>query len=150
MSLVLLTPLDDHWVLPTGASLKLQAAIKQGVPANYRRYNDHHQTWVVYWKHLKWLVDTARRLGHSLDWSSLPSQWQLAAAGAEVGPYEDAPSAPSAYSELYVTPNAPVEVIKAAYRALVVVHHPDKGGDPAKFRSIQEAYETITGRSGGL
>ena len=31
--------------------------------------------------------------------------------------------------------------IKALYRKLVMKHHPDKGGDPDKFRNIHEAYE---------
>jgi len=33
--------------------------------------------------------------------------------------------------------------IKGSYRKLVLVHHPDKGGDAAKFREIQAAYEYL-------
>jgi len=36
------------------------------------------------------------------------------------------------------------EDIKKSYRKLVLEHHPDKGGDPDKFRQIQEAYETLS------
>eukprot|EP00971_Amphidinium_carterae_P342408 6481703-Amphidinium_carterae.1 len=31
--------------------------------------------------------------------------------------------------------------IKKAYRKLAVKHHPDKGGDPEKFKEITRAYE---------
>jgi hypothetical protein len=36
-----------------------------------------------------------------------------------------------------------MEVVKVAYRKLVQIHHPDKGGDEAKFIQIREAYEKI-------
>jgi len=38
------------------------------------------------------------------------------------------------------------EVIKAAYRKLVRIHHPDIGGDPAEFRRIQGAFEILEDR----
>ena len=31
--------------------------------------------------------------------------------------------------------------IKKAYRSLALIHHPDKGGDPEKFKEIHQAYE---------
>ena len=34
--------------------------------------------------------------------------------------------------------------IKNAYKQLVVLHHPDKGGNIDKFKSIQKAYENLT------
>lgn len=34
--------------------------------------------------------------------------------------------------------------IKSAYRKLAMKHHPDKGGDPAEFQKIQEAYDALT------
>lgn len=42
---------------------------------------------------------------------------------------------------LGVQPDASREVIDAAYRALVKQHHPDTGGDPARLREINEAYQ---------
>lgn len=49
----------------------------------------------------------------------------------------------TAYSVLYVTSEAPPEVIRAAYRALVKLHHPDKGGEEERFKKIQAAYESL-------
>lgn len=38
---------------------------------------------------------------------------------------------------------APWETIKQSYRRLAAQHHPDKGGDPARFRAIRAAYEIL-------
>ena len=49
----------------------------------------------------------------------------------------------SHYSALGVAPSSSDEEIRKAYRALVVKHHPDKGGDPRIFTAVQEAFEII-------
>ena len=49
------------------------------------------------------------------------------------------------YADLRVKPTASTDEIKAAYRKLAHKTHPDrKGGSAAKFRIIQEAYETLS------
>jgi DnaJ-class molecular chaperone len=47
------------------------------------------------------------------------------------------------YQTLGVQRNANPDEIKKAYRKLASQHHPDKGGDKAKFQEIQSAYETL-------
>lgn len=49
-----------------------------------------------------------------------------------------------AYQTLGVARNATEEEIKKAYRKLASQHHPDKGGDTAKFQEIQTAYDTLS------
>lgn len=54
-------------------------------------------------------------------------------------------NAAQALSILNVERGAGPDVIKAAYRRLVLEHHPDrKNGDDAKFKKITEAYHTLT------
>jgi DnaJ-class molecular chaperone len=48
------------------------------------------------------------------------------------------------YSTLGVDRNASPDEIKRAYRKLASQHHPDKGGDKAKFQDIQAAYDTLS------
>jgi DnaJ-class molecular chaperone len=48
------------------------------------------------------------------------------------------------YNTLGVAKNASPDEIKKAYRKLASQHHPDKGGDKAKFQDIQAAYDTLS------
>merc|ERR1719183_3190052 len=48
------------------------------------------------------------------------------------------------YKALDVEKNASEADIKKAYRKLAVKHHPDKGGDPEKFKEITRAYEVLS------
>jgi len=59
---------------------------------------------------------------------------QLSAPKAERDPHEI----------LGVRPDAPSEVVAASYKALVKQYHPDVGGDAAKFKEVQDAYERIS------
>lgn len=47
------------------------------------------------------------------------------------------------YNTLGVQKDASQDEIKKAYRSLAMKHHPDRGGDTAKFKEIQEAYDTL-------
>ena len=51
------------------------------------------------------------------------------------------------YKVLGVAPGAPTEVVKAAYRALMKIHHPDVGGDPQKAKEIEEAFRHLTAQA---
>ena len=48
------------------------------------------------------------------------------------------------YKILGVDKNANEKDIKKAYRRQAVIHHPDKGGDPEKFKEVTKAFETLS------
>lgn len=50
----------------------------------------------------------------------------------------------SLYDILEVPRDAPVSEIKKAYKKLAMKHHPDKGGDPERFKKISEAYSILS------
>ena len=47
------------------------------------------------------------------------------------------------YQILKVDPNSKLEEIKKAYRKLVKIHHPDKGGDSAVMLEVNSAWEIL-------
>ena len=47
------------------------------------------------------------------------------------------------YDVLGVQKSDPPDAIKKAYRKLAVKNHPDKGGDPEKFKEIQKAFDIL-------
>jgi curved DNA-binding protein len=51
------------------------------------------------------------------------------------------------YNTLGVGKNASESEIKKAYRKLAHQHHPDKGGDKAKFQEINEAYQVLSDKN---
>lgn len=48
------------------------------------------------------------------------------------------------YKILGVEKNATPDEIKRAYRKLAHQYHPDKGGDPEKFKEVNEAYQVLS------
>jgi len=47
------------------------------------------------------------------------------------------------YETLGVEPGCSPDVLKKAYRKLAVKLHPDKGGDPEKFKEVQKAFDIL-------
>lgn len=48
------------------------------------------------------------------------------------------------YALLGLQPDCEAEDLKIAFRKMVLLHHPDRGGDEAHFRELMEAYETLS------
>jgi curved DNA-binding protein CbpA len=49
----------------------------------------------------------------------------------------------SAYDVLHLKPDAPPEVVAAAYKALAFKHHPDRGGDEEEMKRINDSHDRI-------
>lgn len=48
------------------------------------------------------------------------------------------------YEVLGISPDASPEAIETAYKIQRSRNHPDKGGDPARFRQVKAAYQQLT------
>jgi DnaJ-class molecular chaperone len=51
---------------------------------------------------------------------------------------------PDLYDALGVGRSASLEEIRKSYKDLAKTHHPDRGGNPEKFKAIQHAYEVLS------
>ncbi len=47
------------------------------------------------------------------------------------------------YEVLGINKDASADEVKKAFRKAAVEHHPDRGGDEAKFKELNEAYEVL-------
>jgi len=52
----------------------------------------------------------------------------------------------NAYATLHLLPTAPPELVKAAYRCLAMMNHPDRGGDTQDMQRINGAYARLSTR----
>ena len=49
------------------------------------------------------------------------------------------------WGKLHLTEGAPLDVVRAVYKTLAKLHHPDRGGDPTLMAAINDAYRDILG-----
>lgn len=47
------------------------------------------------------------------------------------------------WDKICVLPGSPIEVIKASYKALAFLCHPDRGGNAEHFKELTAAYERV-------
>jgi hypothetical protein len=140
---VLMTQFDDHWVELTGLGGKLLTTVRYGIKDTYRKFEPNSQHWLIHWSYLSFVVHIARSYGVEVEYTELPTKWQLAAAGATVIADSSALADENPFARLFVTEDAPLDVIHASYRALAKRHHPDVGGLTEKFQEIESAYRKI-------
>lgn len=96
----------------------------------------------LYYIHFSDLVDDQDCPSPPMGWHDLWSVYLHSMHQETVEIEEEFPGA-GARARLFVTQDAPTEVVTAAYRALIKIHHPDKGGDPDRFREIDTAYKEL-------
>lgn len=126
---IVATPYDEDFL----------AAFKARV--HIRAFDQGSKTWMVPARYVPIVRDLARRhLGIDIAVALPPN---LAPHAARVV----APArVPEEYEILCVLPGSPIEVIKASYKALAFLCHPDRGGNLEHFRQLTAAYEKVIGK----
>lgn len=115
--------------------------LKAMIPMEERNYEAMYQRWYVSGA----MADEASKLFlHYWPAANVFSQ-ETASQGSRKtwGAQATLTIASSPYSILQVTAEACPEVIRAAYKALALKYHPDKGGDPSEMLRINEAMESL-------
>lgn len=65
-------------------------------------------------------------------------------AKAKPNPFAVLGCAPDLIREFEKEPGKVDILVKSQYRVLSQIHHPDRAGDPERFKEIQEAYDTLS------
>jgi phosphoglycolate phosphatase-like HAD superfamily hydrolase len=118
-------------------------ALKNFVSPVYRRYEPATRKWVVgepaTESFRSWLSYARATFGAQVQWIGETYE----DPEAEWTPPPPRPKPVDPYVTLHLLPSAPPEVVKAAYRALAVLNHPDKGGDGERMKVINDAYRRL-------
>lgn len=97
------------------------------------------------WQVADSLAKEAIAFFESMFWAIEGGQWQAGGQSHKNG--NTSKTLPSvkkdAWSVLYVTKDAPQEVVVAAYKALVFLNHPDRGGDEERIKEINAAKDFV-------
>lgn len=75
-----------------------------------------------------------------VSYAGLSSTTELVRATPEMKAHDELMDA---YGILGASPDDPDDLIKDVYRRKAAFYHPDKGGDPNKFKRLQNAYELV-------
>ena len=118
------------------------------LPQNEKILSDRPNTWWIRHKYFRSVYVIVVEAGFKqIDITDLPETYRRQAVDitAKFGDLPEAtePKVDDPFVVLYLRPDAPVEVVRAAYHALCQLHHPDRGGNPDQFRRITTAYEKL-------
>ncbi len=109
--------------------------LKGIIPAAFRNYEPTKKTWLISdWECLdEWIGE-------------LRSVYAVETVYDDEQPSQKPPPQNMAtpFQTLYLLPNAPPEVVKASYKALAKIYHPDARGNSEKMIAINRAFEIIT------
>jgi len=116
------------------------STLKSFIPAPLRGYTPATRQWFIDEdatnQMRRWLSYVETMIGARVEWQGpfdCEEEWTPPAKPKVVDPY----------TALHLLPSAPPEVVKAAYRALAVLNHPDKGGDTEAMQQINDAYRRL-------
>ncbi len=115
-------------------------ALKDYVPACHRVYVPDRKTWRVdAYAHdclQGWLSYARTTFNARIEWIGETYE----DPEREWTPPPPKPKAVDPYVTLHLLPSAPPELIRAAFKCLAQIHHPDKGGETEVMQRINDAY----------
>jgi hypothetical protein len=108
------------WFRIERPTAKVASYIRYSLYAKYRKYEDG--CWYVHEK----FIENIKQLA--------PADTNITTTASVIkDPYE----------VLHLRPTAPPAIIKAAWRELAKILHPDHGGNPEEFQRAKDAYEML-------
>lgn len=125
-------------------------ALNRLVPNDLRLWERDRKRWYVFESYAEQAVRLARQHWPSIDLKDYNreagprrQERQQSQGSSNQQPPRWASASRSDCATLYLTEDAPAEVIRAAYKALAVKHHPDRGGDVAIMQAVNAAFDRL-------
>lgn len=115
-------------------------AILKQVPYGMRRWEPAERCWWLSGLGMMQLRKLLPEVRDALDALAQEAAREAASAAGGRGASGVPSDVVGAFTTLYLLPSAPLPVIKAAYRALASLHHPDHGGAHDLMLRINSAY----------
>jgi len=104
---------------------------------SYHKFDLPRMKWLIHYTKIEELKDAASHFYDSVDVTGFTKQSKANRVASTLR---------QAYQSLYVTEDAPLEVVKASYQVLTHKYHPDQakdGGNAVKLREVMEAYKLV-------
>lgn len=130
---------DDGWLIETGFDAGYVDALKLELPRFARKWNEELRCWWIHPDFIGEAEAIARRYFSPAGTDDGPQPGHNGRGAASPSP----PQAAQPWATLWLIPGAPAECVRACYRALARVHHPDAGGDEAAMKEINGAYTAL-------
>tara|TARA_R100000008_G_C3542371_1_gene145527 strand:+ start:218 stop:658 length:441 start_codon:yes stop_codon:yes gene_type:complete len=108
------------------------------LPQEMRTWSSDMSCWVILPDVVDKVVSIAEHYTDSITFINMPEHVRQIANTRK--PFDT-----KSYSNLFLTPTAPKEVISAAYKALAKIYHPDnqETGSQEKFMDIKSSYDKL-------
>ena len=120
--------------------------LKQHIPWQFREWRPVEKAWWVSREYVSDLLDMCHHFFAHVEEVNGSTDY----TGHAHRKKEPPPKRPSTkqykgpHATLYLLPEAPKEVVKAAYRVLAKTLHPDLGGSNGEMQELNRAYKEIT------
>lgn len=143
MALPIFVEHDPPWVYLTFKyNQDVVDDLKWNLPSYARRWNPEERAWMVtedrYDDAIRILLDHDYVVHYRRQYEEKARQ-----ESKPPPPPRERPQSP-AHRVLFIAADAPPEVVRAAYRALSKIHHPDAGGDEEKMKEVNEAWSKLS------
>jgi hypothetical protein len=117
--------------------------LKSFIPSSARSYDPDARQWHVdaaaKVEFERWITNMRTVIAATIEWITADD-----AGDAHERPRKPhTPAKADPFATLHLLPTAPPEVVRAAYRALAIKHHPDLGGDVRAMQQLNEAYKQL-------
>lgn len=134
MRVLLTSEPDGRCCLHSPYDPEFVAGLKQAIPAFYRTWVKERRCWLIADPYIRHLLIYLDRTGVEIEDDREP---------ATIAHRELPSPVRQAFDVLYCAYTAPLTVVEGAYRALVKVHHPDKGGSVETCAQLNKAIATV-------